>query len=120
MGLVQHDQERDVPEPDLVVPGRDSVDQVGARNSTVTGAMRELRVAADLMERGHEVFRNLAPSGIDLVACIRGELVALEVTTGYRTASGQIRAASKAEHYRFDALAIILADGTIAYYGITP
>lgn len=122
----EEDDAASCPVPDLLVPGRDGwtwnqvADVRRSRNTVLTGALRELRVAADLMERGHQVFRNLAPGGIDLVAYIRGQLVRVEVTTASRRADGSIPPPNKPQRYEYDLLAAVLLDGTIAYFGIAP
>lgn len=116
----------DCPVPDLIVPGREGwtwneiADERRSRNTVLTGALRELRVAADLMERGHQVFRNMAPGGIDLVAYIRGELVRVEVTTGSRRVDGSIPPPRKHWRCEYDLMAAVLLDGTIAYFGRAP
>lgn len=119
------DVEYPCPTPDLIVPGRGNWTPVeltvrSSRNTVLTGAMRELRVAADLMERGHQVFRNLAPGGIDLVAYVRGVLVRVEVATASRRVDGTIVPPNKGPRCEYDLLAAVLSDGTIAYFGLVP
>lgn len=83
-----------------------------------TGALRELIVAADLMARGYDVFRNLAPNGVDLVADIRGSLVRVEVKSGTAKEDGSVsRINTSGPH---DMLAVVLRDGSIAYFGTKP
>lgn len=107
-------------EPALVVPGRDGWTSSTPQNAVQTGALRELRVAADLMERGYQVFRNLAPGGIDLLAYHRGQYVRVEVATTGRRVDGHIRRPRKRRRCEYDLLAAVLADGTIAYFGMVP
>lgn len=110
----------EIPAPDLLVPAPGRAAGTRALNTVTTGALRELRVAADLMERGHQVFRNLAPGGIDLIAYIRGELVRVEVATAGRRVDGTITPPNKGHRCEYDLLAAVLPDGTIAYFGIAP
>lgn len=89
---------------------------VGPYNSTHVGASRELRVAVDLMDRGYQVFRNMAPSGIDLVAWGDGRFIKVEVVTGIHRADGSISWGAKPPHYEYDLIAAVLLDGTIEYF----
>lgn len=78
------------------------------------GAISELKVAADLLGKGFEVFRALSPScSCDLAILRNGTLVRVEVTTGHRTGNGRVTHPSKAS--RYDVLAVALSDGTIHY-----
>lgn len=55
------------------------------------GARTELLVSADLMYRGYDVFRALSPScNCDLVIFKNGEIVRVEVRTGYKNLRGDI------------------------------
>jgi hypothetical protein len=86
------------------------------QTTSVTGAIKELLVAVDLMSRGHQVFRNMAPSGVDLVAMINGQLYKIEVCTGARGSGRQISYPLKAEHYQYDIIAAVLPDYSIHYF----
>lgn len=56
------------------------------------GAVAELAVSVDLLRRGVPVFRALSPScPCDLAALVGSRLVRIEVRTGHRRASGDIR-----------------------------
>lgn len=87
-----------------------------ARSAGTIGAMRELIVAADLMDRGCQVFRNLSPHGIDLIAMMDGVLYPVEVTTGRRCVTGIVVQPQKARHYRFDVMAVVLPTGEVVYF----
>src|SRR5260221_8449313 len=55
------------------------------------GAIAELAVAVDLLQRGYDVFRAVSPScACDLAVVRAGQLTCVEVTTGYQTAPGRI------------------------------
>lgn len=61
-------------------------------SSGTTGAISELLVAADLMRKGYNVFRALSQScPCDLVILKDKQLWRVEVTTGYRSASGKLQ-----------------------------
>lgn len=84
----------------------------------VTGARHELLVCADLMGKGFEVFRAVAPHTCDL-AILQGKILyRVEVTTAYiRTAQTgkQTLYHPRKNSDQFDILARILMDGTITY-----
>ena len=78
------------------------------------GAISELKVGADLLGKGFEVFRALSPScSCDLAILRDGRLVRVEVTTGHRSSTGRVIHPSKIN--RYDLLAVVLSDGTIHY-----
>ena len=57
---------------------------LGLPTSTV-GAIAELKVAIDLMQKGYEVFRALSPaSSCDIAVLKNGKLIRVEVRTGYK------------------------------------
>lgn len=61
---------------------------IRGRNRSATGAMSELYVCADLLGRGYDVFRAVAPScSCDLAVLIEGVLCRIEVKTAYKGAS---------------------------------
>ncbi len=73
------------------------------------GAISELRVGADLMTRGFEVFRSLSPNASCDLAILRGgRLLRIEVRTAYRLISGKAMCSSR--KHRADILAMCLAD----------
>ena len=78
--------------------------------SSTVGTINELLVAADLLQRGFQVFRALSPScDCDLAVLIGKRLVRLEVTTGVQCQNGN---ASFARHDpgRYDAIAIMVSN----------
>ena len=62
----------------------------GLSHGTV-GAIAELRVSTDLLQKGYEVFRALSPScSCDLAILKNGILYRVEVRTGYKNLSGNL------------------------------
>src|SRR6266536_2821533 len=54
-------------------------------NTGTTGAMGEILVTYDLMQRGYEVFRSISPTGsCDLLAMKEKAIIRVEVTKGHR------------------------------------
>jgi hypothetical protein len=75
------------------------------------GAIAELAVAVDLMDRGYEVFRALSPScSCDLAVLMNGTLIRIEVRSGYlRNASTKLLFSKPArDDGRFDIYAVVL------------
>lgn len=61
-------------------------------NPATVGAAAELVVAIDLIRQGYETYRALSPaSGADLVAFKDGDLIRLEVRTGYYRYNGTLQ-----------------------------
>lgn len=59
--------------------------------TATVGAISELEVAAYLMKQGYSVFRALSPACFcDLIAIKDGEIISLEVRTGYRSLTGNL------------------------------
>lgn len=82
--------------------------------STATrGAVSELRVAVDLLERGYEVFRALSPSCscCDIAILKDGKLLRVECRTGSYLKSGKHYHTT--QNIRADVLAVILPDKII-------
>lgn len=82
------------------------------------GALSELRVAADLLAKGYDVFRALSPSAsCDLAILKNGKPVRVEVKTTYRSVAGEIKTPDLPHDKlkRFDLLALAHPDGTIYY-----
>ena len=78
------------------------------------GAISELVVAADLLQRGYQVFRALSPSSsCDLAILLGMNLLRVEVTTGSVSASGNL-IYPKHEVDNFDIMAIYV-QGKIIY-----
>lgn len=80
--------------------------------TATTGAISELKVAADLLGRGYEVFRALSAScSCDLAILGDGKLVRVEVRTGYKLKNGKIQCSlTPHDQGRHDILAICLSD----------
>lgn len=78
----------------------------GVSLSTV-GAIGELKVSADLMARGFEVFRSLSPTAsCDLLAARGQRFFRVEVRTGWEL-NGKVMVKRQG---RYDVLAIVLPD----------
>jgi len=85
-------------------------------NTSVTGAIGEMKVGADLMHRGYYVYRCLSPTGpCDLIAMDGGRLWRVEVKMAYRGAEGGITPPTIRRPKSFDVLACVLPDGSIVY-----
>ena len=77
------------------------------------GAISELAVSIDLLTKGYEVFRALSPScSCDLLAMKDGEIVRVEVRSGWRNVDGEFGCAEPKSEY--DLLAIVYR-GEISY-----
>ncbi len=92
-------------------------------SSATVGAIHELKVAIDLLERGFQVFRALSPScECDLALISAGKLFRVEVTTGYTTISGRICSPGpqkmRKDGHKFDVLATVVDGEKIVYEGI--
>ena len=94
------------------VNGYKSLGKTTGISSGTVGAIGELRVAVDLMIRGYDVFRALSPhTSCDLAFIENGQLLRVEVRSGYRTTTGNIRISNP--KHRADILAICLLDEII-------
>jgi Holliday junction resolvase-like predicted endonuclease len=83
--------------------------------SSVTGAIHELLVCAELMKKGYYVFRAQSPAcPCDLVAMKDGDLFKIEVTTG-RNSTSKLSFPKKKGSYLFDFMAIVLKDNSIRW-----
>lgn len=84
----------------------------------VTGAISELLVAGDLMQKGFEVFRALSPaSSCDLMAYKDHCFLRVEVRTGRRQKSGKVGFAMKAvDMGRHDILALYVPEEDLIIY----
>jgi hypothetical protein len=77
-------------------------------SSGTTGAIGELKVSVDLMERGFELFRALSPaSSCDLIASRGERFFRVEVRTGIEGTEGRVLCQRKG---RYDILAVVLPD----------
>jgi len=86
----------------------------GLSTGTV-GAIGELMVASDLMQRGYHVFRALSPNApCDIVAFRAAESpIKIEVKTGSRRPDGTL--AYPNPQHPFDVLAVALVGGEVVY-----
>lgn len=82
----------------------------------VVGAISELIVTIDLMQRGFEVFRAVSPAcSCDLAALRGGILTRVEVRTGTRYMTGSVSySLAESEKGRHDVLAVVV-DGKVTY-----
>lgn len=75
------------------------------------GAMNELRVCVDLLALGYDVFRAMSPScSCDLAILREGQLLRVEVRTGYENRTTKTLVTSKGTPSKFDVFAIVLPD----------
>ena len=82
---------------------------VGVAPSTV-GAISELLVCSDLMQRGYSVFRCVSPAArCDLLVLNNGDekIVSVEVKTGYKNKAGELHC-GKPYWNKFDVLAVVV------------
>jgi hypothetical protein len=88
-------------------------------NTTTSGMVSELIVAADLTRRGFHVFRALSSAApFDLVAHKDGETLRVEVTTGqyqYHALRYNVQKDNRCNAGVFDLLAV-MCDGKVYYY----
>lgn len=83
-----------------------------------SGALSELRVCADLLIQGFEVFRAVSPScSCDLMIRAKNCYLAIEVRTAYTTHTGTVVYSKK--HIRADHIAAAFPD-KIEYYPSLP
>lgn len=74
-----------------------------------SGAIGELRVATDLLAKGHDVFRSMSANcWTDLVVYSGGKFLSVEVKTGHRTKTGKLR--HPRPKTQPDILAVVLPD----------
>jgi hypothetical protein len=98
---------------------RNMLPSLGAENGISkqnVGALNELRVSIDLLQRGYHVFRALSPAcPCDLIAFAPdGKALMIEVKTAYaRGDKVYVPGAQKLANHRFDILALALPDRLI-------
>lgn len=74
------------------------------------GAISELQVAIDLLQKGYEVFRALSPAcSCDLAILKNKKLLRIEVKTAFRSPTGKI-VCSKLRNEKYDILVKVLHD----------
>lgn len=85
------------------------------RGKGATGAMNELFVCADLMDKGYQVFRAQSPdASCDLLVMDGKKIWRVEVTTGRYLKQGIYYPGHK-DKSKYDWLAIVLSDHKIIY-----
>lgn len=83
--------------------------------SGVTGAIGELIVAADLLRRGHYVYRALTPSApFDLAIWMPNQLLRIEVTKARRSRTGKL-IYNAHDKKNYDVIAVWEASGVVTY-----
>lgn len=81
------------------------------------GALSELLVSADLIERGYDVFRAVSQSApCDLVAMRGDNIFRIEVRTSNKKAEGLMCSILERDYGRADVFAIVARGGSITYY----
>jgi hypothetical protein len=78
------------------------------------GASNELLVASDLIRRGYEVYRNVSPSGGDLIVQKAEQLFEVEVTAGMLNENGKVYY-DKHRHRSWHIIAVVV-EGQVRYY----
>ena len=72
------------------------------------GTLSELRVAIDLLQKNYEVFRAMSPAcSCDLAILKDGQLLRVEVTTGYYNGGKLRHSKTKAQLEKSDIIAIV-------------
>jgi len=78
-------------------------------NTATVGAIAELRVCLDLMNKGYEVFRAVSPaSSCDLAILKDRNLLRVEVRTGRKSPTGKIYKSYLGKRVKADILATVL------------
>jgi len=81
-------------------------------SSGTMGAVSELRVAADLLLRGYEVFRSVSPSAsCDLAVLRNGRLLRIEVRTSVYRRDGNVQL--RHDNIRADIVANVVPDQVV-------
>lgn len=83
-------------------------------NTGTVGAIGELRVCVDLLEKGFEAFRAVSYTcSCDVAVLKDGKLLRIEVRTGYRYKTGQIHFTKNETKNRCDHYAVVLPEEII-------
>lgn len=83
---------------------------------SVVGAIGEMTVCSDLLLKGYEVFRSVAPTcSCDLIALKDSKSLRIEVKVGHRMASGGLKKL-KTKPELHDILAIVEKTGPVHYF----
>jgi len=85
-----------------------ALDESGYHSGATKGAAAELLVAARLMANGFQVFRNLSPNGIDLLALKGGQVLRIEVKSALKwSADGSKMHHPHVDWSQIDVLAVV-------------
>lgn len=88
--------------------------------ASTVGAVSEMAVCLDLLERGYSVFRSMSPScPCDLIAMKDGKIERIEVKTGYRAIDGKLTYPAT-KNNKFDKLAIYIRTNKEVIYTDKP
>lgn len=80
------------------------------------GAISELLITADLMNRGFHVFRGVGPHcSCDLIAVAKNVMLRVEVKTGAKYKNGYNRSTRDYDPEKFDVLAVVTRDDGVIY-----
>lgn len=81
------------------------------------GSIAELKVCIEFTEKGWDIFRAISPHAkFDLVAEKDGQLIRVEVTTGFKTIGGSLLHSKHKTKERYDVLAVYLpSSGEIVF-----
>jgi hypothetical protein len=87
------------------------------RSTGTVGAISELVVTVDLLNRGFDVFRAVSPScSCDLIAMKDGTVLRIEVRTAYQRKDGTLGHHRRiGEESNYDVMAAVHATGLIVY-----
>lgn len=90
-------------------------------NSGKVGAVGELIAAADLLNRGFDVYRAVSQSsGCDLIAVRGTQCLRIEVRVGQILRNGKVEYRKRdSEAHKLDHYAVVLPGG-VSYYPILP
>jgi hypothetical protein len=86
---------------------------------TSTGASAELAVCADLLARGHDVYRSVSHAAkCDIVVASRvtGRMARVEVRCGRTNADGKLVFAAPPDASAYDAIAVLSREGEIRWW----
>jgi hypothetical protein len=79
------------------------------------GFTNELRICADLLDKGFEVFRNVAATGVDLIAYKDGRATRIEVKTTTVRTNGDLHVPNLRPEQPCEVLAIVY-NGQVRYH----
>ena len=107
---------RSAPPANKTIMGRDRERFIGTAGNTTIGALCEVAVCADLLDRGIHVFRSMSPdSPCDLVALLGGVPFRVEVKCSRKDRTGNVVRPNSIPE-RYDVLACVLPGPCIYYF----